>query len=180
MHKRGKVNRSNPGSELNTIDNELNALNIFIGNFMEKHKIPFHEVLDLLGRAREKQDVKLIPSCILRERKLGILESVTKYLKEEFSLSYHEIALLLKKDDRVVWVTHNNAVKKKKERFAVKGPNAWIPVSIFASKLGPMEAITIYLKDHVRLSFNDIAKLLNRDNRTIWACYHKGNRKKDV
>ena len=64
----------------------------------------------------------VIPSCILRDKKLGIIESITKYLKEEFKLSYHQVALLLKRDDRVVWVTYNKAIKKKKQLQARRKP----------------------------------------------------------
>ena len=161
-------------SQYDRLNNELNAINIFIENFIDKHNISFNEVFDLLSKLREKDKITLIPSFILRDRKLGILECVTKYLKEEFKLSYHQIAVLLKRDDRVVWVTYNKAIKKKKEKFTVEEPNVWLPVSIFTDKnLGPLEAIVIYLKDQSKLTFNEIAKLLNRDNRTVWAVYNK-------
>jgi hypothetical protein len=165
-------------SQYDRLNKELNAINTFIENFIERHNISFEEVFELLSKLREKKKVTLVPSFILRDRKLGILECVTKYIKEEFRLSYHQIAVLLKKDDRVVWVTYNKAIKKKKEKFIVEKPNSWLPISIFTDKnLGPLEAIAIYLKDKVNLSFNEIAKLLNRDNRTIWACYHKRKKK---
>lgn len=156
------------------LNNELNAINTFIENFIDKHNISFQEVFELLRQKREKEKLTLIPSFIFRGRKLGILESATKYLKEEFKLRYHQIAVLLKRDDRVVWVTYNKAVKKKKDRFTVEEPNVWLPVSIFTDKnFGPLESIVIYLHDKVNLSFNEIAKLLNRDNRTVWAVYNK-------
>ena len=159
------------------LSNDLNALNTFIENFIEKHNISHQEVFELLRNLRVKEKHTLIPSYIVRDRKLGILECITKYLKEEHKLSYHQIALLLNKDDRVVWVTYNNAVKKKKDKFAVEEPNMWLPVSIFSDKnLGPLQSITIHLYDNVNLSFNEIAKLLNRDNRTIWAVYNKNKK----
>jgi hypothetical protein len=156
------------------LSNELNAINTFIDNFIDKHNVSFEEVLELLNGIREKETPAIIPSCIFKERELGILESVTKYLKEEFKLSYHQIAELIGRDDRVVWVTYHNAIAKKKERFGVKEPNAWLPVSIFTDKnLGPLQSITVHLKDKVKLSYNEISKLLDRDNRTIWAVYNK-------
>jgi hypothetical protein len=161
------------------LNEELRAIDTFIENFSEKHHIPFDEVLKLLSelRAREKSAF-IIPSFILREKKLGILESVTKYLKEEFKMSYHDVAKLLKRDERVVWVTYNKAIRKKRGKLVVKEPNYWLPVSIFTDKnLGPLESIALYLRDKAHLSFNEIAKMLDRDNRTIWACYHKGKGK---
>ncbi len=161
-------------SQYDKLNNDLNAIDTFIGNFIEKYDIPFQKVIEMLREKGEQVKPTLVPSYILRDRKLGILECITKYLKEEFKFSYHQIAGLLKRDDRVVWVTYNNAAKKKKEKFAVKEPNVWLPISIFTDKnFGPLESITVYLYDQSKLSFNEIAKLLDRDNRTIWAVYHK-------
>jgi len=53
-----------------------------------------------------------------------------------------------------------------------------IPLSILQNrKLGALQAVTIYLKDEKKLGFNDIAKLLKRDNRTIWTTYHQAKKK---
>jgi len=53
-----------------------------------------------------------------------------------------------------------------------------IPVSIFSPDLGMLESISLYLKDEVGLSFNDIAKLLKRDYKTIWTSYDKAKKKR--
>ena len=155
----------------------LDALNVFIENISEKYALSFYEVLDRL-RKKEGEKVIVIPSFILREKNLGILEAVTKYLKEDLNLTYHKIAVLLNRDDRVVWVTYNKAIKKKKDRFVVPEPNYWLPVSIFTdTSLGPLEAVSKYIIDEAKLSFSDAAKLLNRDNRSIWACYNRSKKK---
>jgi len=52
-----------------------------------------------------------------------------------------------------------------------------IPISIFNEKLGMLEASSLYLKDELNLSFNDIAKLLKRDYKTIWTSYNKAKKK---
>ena len=154
----------------------LDAANVFIENVAEKHALSFDEIISLL-KQKESKDI-LFPSFILRDRNLGILEAVTKYLKEEINLTYHKIAVLLNRDDRVVWVTCNKALKKKKERFVVNVPNYWLPVSIFAdTSLGPLEAVSKYFVDDIKLSFIEIAKLLNRDSRSIWACYNRAKNK---
>lgn len=171
----GLIDRRNI-NPVDDIDNELDAINLFIKNTIKKHNITFEQVIELLSKKTEK--TVLIPSYILRNRKLGILEATTKYLKEEHKLSYHDIAVLLKRDDRVIWTTYNKAKKKVKTRLQVKEPNCWLPISIFCDKKGPLEAVTIYLKDKMRLTFNEIAKLLNRDNRTVWAVYNKKGGKK--
>lgn len=179
MIKRGIVNENErvyatPISE--NLKKNLDALNVFIQNISEKYSISLDEIISLLKQKEDKEI--LVPSFILRDRNLGILESVTKYLKEELNLTYHKVAILLNRDDRVVWVTYNKAIKKKKEKFVVAEPNYWLPVSIFAeTSLGPLEAISEYLVDDVKLDHVEIAKLLNRDSKSVRACYKRSKKK---
>jgi len=60
-----------------------------------------------------------IPISILKDRNLSTLETIVGYLKEEFKLSHHEIALLLKRDDRTVWTVYSR-FKKKRGEYAKK------------------------------------------------------------
>ncbi|RLE42096.1 hypothetical protein DRJ48_04260 [Candidatus Woesearchaeota archaeon] len=48
-----------------------------------------------------------------------------------------------------------------------------VPVSIFKTNVGPLAALCVYLKDYKNQSFSEIAKLLNRDQRTIYTTYAK-------
>jgi hypothetical protein len=53
-----------------------------------------------------------------------------------------------------------------------------IPLNIFSKKnLGILEAIVKYLKETTNLSYHEIAQILNRDDRTIWATYNKACKK---
>ncbi len=52
-----------------------------------------------------------------------------------------------------------------------------VPVEIFATELCPAEALVKYLKEQHALTFSDIAKLLNRDQRGIWGSYARAQRK---
>src|SRR3989344_9203116 len=52
-----------------------------------------------------------------------------------------------------------------------------VPISIFNSNLGVLEAISTYFKENLTLSFRQSAFLLNRDERTIWNSYHKAKLK---
>lgn len=47
-----------------------------------------------------------------------------------------------------------------------------IPVSIFKTKLAPLESLVKYLKENLELKFVKIADLLNRDQRTIGSSYN--------
>jgi len=62
----------------------------------------------------EKLDkIVTIPSTIFRNRELAPLESISAYLKNEIGMSFHEIAVLLNRDDRTIWTCYNRAKKKK-------------------------------------------------------------------
>ncbi|MEM2916514.1 MAG: hypothetical protein QXT19_04115 [Candidatus Woesearchaeota archaeon] len=52
-----------------------------------------------------------------------------------------------------------------------------LPVSIFSTRLSPAEAVVKYLKEHHALTFSEIAKLINRDQRGIWGSYSRARKK---
>ena len=53
-----------------------------------------------------------INSAIFNNQKLTIFESIVKYLKEEKAFSFHEISLILNRDERNIWTVYKNALKK--------------------------------------------------------------------
>ena len=55
-----------------------------------------------------------IPVSVLKDRKISVLENITFYLKDNFGLAYHAIAVLLNRDDRTIWTVYQRALKKKK------------------------------------------------------------------
>jgi len=62
----------------------------------------------------EAQDaIVKIPSNIFRDRNLSVLEVLVEYLKEQRNMTYHEIAVLLNRDDRTIWTVYNRAKKKR-------------------------------------------------------------------
>lgn len=53
-----------------------------------------------------------------------------------------------------------------------------IPTFIFRDRsLAALESIVVYLKDTHGLTYAQIAKLLNRDDRTIWTTYTRAKKK---
>lgn len=52
-----------------------------------------------------------------------------------------------------------------------------VPVSIFATRLSPAEALVKHLKEQEKLNYASIARLLNRDQRGIWCTYQRAQRK---
>ncbi len=76
----------------------------------------------------------------------------------------------LKKKNAIIEDEIEKVLIKRKEEIS-------IPVSAFNEKLGMLEASSLYLRDKLNLSFNDIAKILKRDYKTIWNSYDKAKKK---
>jgi len=66
------------------------------------------------------------------------------------------------------------------ELFKEEEKSISLPISIFNKNMGMLEAASFYLKDEIKLSFNDIAKLLGRDYKTIWTSYNKAKKKSNI
>ena len=81
-----------------------------------------------------------------------VLKIFIKHLKQEHEFDSEQIA----------------------ELFGKKIPlTVLLPVSIFNNEeLGSLETIVKYLKEELNLKFYEIALLLNRNDRTIWAAYN--------
>ncbi|HIH31115.1 TPA: hypothetical protein HA235_00245 [Candidatus Woesearchaeota archaeon] len=56
-----------------------------------------------------------IPTFLFKDRKVAVLEALVEYLKDHKNLSYHEIAMLLNRNDRTIWTAYNRAKKKRKK-----------------------------------------------------------------
>lgn len=54
-----------------------------------------------------------IPAHIFRDRSLSVLEVLVEYLKERKGLTYHEIAVMLNRDDRTIWTCFKRAKEKR-------------------------------------------------------------------
>ncbi len=171
------MNDKNRMIHINT-EEEINLVDSLIKRIIEKNDVSFSSVVDLLKKRRKEDNAITFPSSILKNRSLGILEAVTKYLKEELNLSYHDMASLLNRNDRPIWITYNKAKQKFPERLITDRSSVQIPISIFTDRnLGLLENLTKYLRENLNLKNREIAKMLDRDNRTIWTCYDRAIRK---
>jgi hypothetical protein len=64
------------------------------------------------SKLKLKPSSLIIPLSIFSERTLSILETLCLYIKENFSLTYHNISLLLERDERTIWTVIKRAEKK--------------------------------------------------------------------
>ncbi|MFH2021249.1 MAG: hypothetical protein ABIJ34_07555 [archaeon] len=104
---------------------------------------------------------------------LSTLEIVVKYLKENQEKSYHEIAVILNRNDRTVWCTYNNSRKKLDKPLSIH-PSVSVPISIFASRdKSVLESLALYLKG-LGYSYQKIATALDRNYQTIYTVCRRG------
>lgn len=131
---------------------------------------------------QKKEDTTVaIPSSIFTDRSVAPLESIAEYLIDEEGLTFHDVAVLLNRDDRTIWTCYSRAKKKRESSpkpalISVKSVD--IPAGVFRDRtLAPLESVSFYLKDHEAMSYHDIAVLVGRNDRTIWTCYSRAKKK---
>lgn len=56
-----------------------------------------------------------IPSYIFKDRTVSVLEAIVEYLKENQGLSFHQIAVLLNRNDRTIWTVYSRVKRKRKK-----------------------------------------------------------------
>ena len=113
-------------------NDKLSGLETIVKYLRENLLLSFKQIASLTNRnnvalavsyrnARIKLDAKFvveeispysIPVKILQDRNLSVLENIVSYLKDNFGLAYHKIALLLNRNDRTVWTVYQRAKKK--------------------------------------------------------------------
>ena len=63
-------------------------------------------------RFEAKETKYYVPVSALSDRRLGVLESVVKFLKENYELNYSEIGRLLGRDPRTIWTAYSRGKNK--------------------------------------------------------------------
>ena len=159
-----EVNKTIPSKEIYQKNKELFRE---ISKIKQEYKLSDKDLLNLINKQI------LIPISIFFNS--SPLESLVKYLKENLNLNFHEIARLLSRDQRTIWVTYNN-INKKNIELNTKS-KLLIPIEIFSNrKLSSLENLVSYLLN-LNYSFSQISNLLNRDYRTIWTCHQRAKKK---
>jgi len=159
-------------TELLGKDKSLGALKLLLEHFKEEYELTPGQLLELIvGKTHQEG----IPLSAFSNEKLSSLEIIVKYLKENQGKTYHQIAVLLNRDDRTIWSTYNNSIKKHKQSLKIRESEVFIPFEIFSlRKLSVLESLVIYLKDNLGYSFNRISDLLLKDYQTIYTTYRRG------
>jgi len=174
MAKIGKKRRKKASSvtlsneEIDSLKRSVEA----IESVKQKHGLSYGDILGLLKEEKER-----IPVTIFN-KKLSPLESISRYLKDCLGLNYHEIALLLARDERNIWHSYNDSLKKHPERLTAEKTRFFVPLKIFAEKRSSiLESIVVHLKDEYSLGYRQISALINRDERTVWTAFSRAAKK---
>ena len=145
------------------------------------YKISDQDLLKLLLEAQEKLSEKeKFPLNIINE-KLTVLESLVKYLREQKNYTLHECAEILGRNEKNLWHAYHSATQKVPSPLRGEASSIFVPLDIFSDeKLSPQEALVFYLKENEKMTLHMIAKLLFRDDRTIWTAYTRAKQKYDT
>lgn len=150
----------------------IEELKKFVEYLSRNYKLSIPQIIQILS---EKEI--LIPLSIFN-KKLSVLETVVKYLKENLKFNFHKIGELIGRDERNIWHTYNSARKKYSELFEIEESQFFIPVSIFRDKkFSALEAVTVFMKDQFGLNYKEISDLIKRDQRTVWTVYNRSKKK---
>lgn len=107
--------------------------------------------------------------------KLAPLEALVKFLKEKYNLSFHEIGILLKRDEKGLWHSYQNV---KDERVVFSDSDVLIPIYTFANRsLSILENVVLYLIKRHRLNPYSAAKLLGKKAGSIQTVYSRLKKK---
>lgn len=110
---------------------KLSSLEAICKYLKENENFSFYQIAEILNRdnktawgtydkAKKKLSSKFvinepkyfIPISIFKNRKLGVLELICLYLKDNYGLTYHQIAVMLNRNDRTIWSSYNKAKGK--------------------------------------------------------------------
>jgi len=149
-----------------------NDIDTFLDKFKSEYHIEPKELIKIIEKRIEHKGDILIPASIFT-KDLGIIEAVVKYLKEEKHMRIRDIAKILNRSKTSIWVSYNQSRKKFSARLTIT-KSELIPVSIFSDrKLGPLQVLSRYMRKDCGMTYSQISKILQRDQRTIWISCNK-------
>lgn len=119
---------------------------------------------ELMSRMH-KNDEESVPVTIFTTP-LSPLESITRYLKENMGKKLVEISSIIGRSSAALSPAYRKSISKK---FEIKKTGIMIPLGEFEKNkdLSVLEIVASHMRSR-GLSFTEIARILERDVRTIW------------
>ena len=147
---------------------DLILLNHVVNMLKERYNIKDKDIAKLISGSDDS-----IPINIFKSKQLTTFEALVKYLKENRSLGFKQIADILKRKNNTIWATYKKATKKRSSPFTITHSELDIPLSLFKKRASVLKTIVQHLKDSCNLTYHQIALLLARNDRTIWTVYNR-------
>ncbi|MBN4049194.1 hypothetical protein JYT91_01110, partial [archaeon AH-315-M20] len=184
--KEKKSKRGIGSTNLNSQDNTkrksseglflLNLIKEMSKRLRDEYEFSDEQLYEAFVKGKEEETL-LIPVSIF-STKLAPAEALIKYLKETHDINYHEISILINRNERGVWASYQRAIKKMPSKFEIR-ETIFVPVSIFAdNNFSILECLISYLKDVKHMKNSKIAILLNKNPSNIWTIYNRAKTKK--
>jgi hypothetical protein len=141
-----------------------------------KYHLDSEGITNLLETSeKERLEGLAVPISLFRTG-LSPLESIVKYMKENLGLKLSEIAEIINRDERTIWITYRNANIKRKERISI-AEKKMISIKIFSNRnLSVLENLAVYLNSE-GMKNSEIAKILGRDVRIIYTLQARARKK---
>jgi len=121
-----------------------------------------------------------VPISVLQRQPLTTYEALIVHLKDNAEFNYHNIAVLLGRDDRDVRKVYLRSMAKLGATSKVLGKYCRCKVPLSALRKKPLttyEALVVHLKHVSQFNYHTIAVLLGRDERDIRKVYLKAKDK---
>lgn len=147
----------------------------------ERYKLSNYDLIDVLLKQKIGKPLDMIPVSIFDNKELSCLEAIVKYMKENLRFGSGKTAKLLNRNISTISSTYMKARKKMPSEFFAKESRYFIPISEISNRrYSVLESIVRFLKKKHGLANNEIARLLNRDSRTIWTVYARAMKKEEI
>lgn len=117
-----------------------------------------------------------VPINIFAERKLSVLENLTKYLRETKNLKLINIANITGKDRRLIWTVYNRAKKKELEtKRKIRFTDISYPIKLIELDSQNREVLHSIREIARHLTTEDLAKIINLPKESVPASIFKSN-----
>jgi len=138
--------------------------------------------MQFIQHLHEPADVEVIqiPIEIFHNSFLSGLEAIVKYFVENRAMSFNHISHILCRSYKTVWGAYHDSKSKMPQLINLHSESrALIPSSILVGRdLGIFESIVFYLKNELKFRYCNIARMLCRDQRTVWVSVSRANIKR--
>lgn len=130
--------------------------------------------IDILSRYSSLE----LPIIALNKRPLTTYEALVVYLKDILDFNFHNIGVLLNRNERGTRIIYLRAKEKlqdlQDQELLGKYARLKIPISLLNRRpLTTYEALVVYLKDNSLFNYHDAAALLDRDERDVRKVYFR-------